>query len=382
MGSTAAAFVLIAILSISMVSYGNVFAEEPVTITAHKKYIDGSGLVHIIGIIENTGIIPIGFVRVTANLADDQGQPLPPYETVALFRTVLPGYVTPFDIPISDRNVGDRLDSYTLSMNWNIVDPKPENFEFSGINAFTLTHVDPRTLQYRSPHEAGNSHHSHEMDEPHAHSETSGYIANSGELTTKSVKAAAIWYDKEGKFYGFDWQIVSKKLAPGENARFLFMTHPKGMGYYSLTVDSDNYVAMLKENGQKIIRVYETAKSNMQFSSPNAISISEVALVDESNQRVSNVEAGQMVLLQSVMKNNLSTKQKFLTIYQIKDSSGAPTMLFWMSSQIPAGDSIDTAISWTPETKGTYTLQIFLWESLTNPVPIGEFSESTITVSA
>jgi len=379
MGLKAVSFVLIAILSISTITYGNVFANEPVEITGHKKYVDSSGLVHIIGIVENAGIMPIGFVRVTANLADEQGKPLPSYDTVALFRTVLPGYVTPFDIPISDRNVGDRVASYTLSMSWNIVDTKPENFfEFSGINAFTLTHVDPRTLQSRSPHELG---HSHQADEPHAHSETSGYVTNTGELTTKSVKAAAIWYDKEGKFSGFDWQVVSKKLAPGENARFVFMTHPKPMGYYLLIVESENYVAMLKEKGEKMIPIYEAPKSNMKFSSPDTISISQVKLVDESNQPVSNVEAGQMVLLQSVMKNNLDTKQKFITIYQIKDSSGTPVMLFWMSSHIPAKESIDTAISWIPAIKGTYTLQIFLWESLANPVPIGEFSESVITVS-
>ena len=89
-----------------------------------------------------------------------------------------------------------------------------------------------------------------------------------------------------------------------------------------------------------------------------------------------------MVFLQTVMKNTLTEKQKFISIYQIKDSSGSPVMLFWMASQIPALDSMDTAISWIPEQAGTYTLQIFLWESLTNPVPVGDFSESTITVNA
>jgi len=378
MGLKVASFILIAILSIGTLTYGNVFADEPVKITGHKKYIDDSGLVHIIGIVENTGVMPIGFVRVTVSLADEQGRPLPTYDTVALFRTVLPGYVTPFDIPISDRNVGDRVASYTLTITWNIVGAKPGNFEFSGINAFTVTHMDPKTLQYRSPHGS----HSYQTDEPHAHTETSGYVTNSGELTTKSVRAAAIWYDKEGKFYGFDWQVVSKRLAPGESARFVFMTHPKGMGYYSLIAEGDNYIAMLNEKGEKLIPVREASKPYMNVPLSNAISISEVTLVDESNQRISNVEAGQMVFLQSVMKNNLNAKQKFISIYQISDSTGTPVMLFWMSSQIPAEESIDTAISWIPEVKGTYTLQIFLWESLTNPVPLGKFSESLITVSS
>ncbi|MGH9879084.1 MAG: hypothetical protein ACRD5H_15760, partial [Nitrososphaerales archaeon] len=135
------------------------------------------------------------------------------------------------------------------------------------------------------------------------------------------------------------------------------------------------------ENEEKFIPVYEAVQANMNVAELSAISISQVTLVDESNQPVSNVEAGKMVFLQSIMKNNLGTKQKFVSIYQIKDSSGSPVMLFWMSSQIPALESMDTAISWIPEQGGTYTLQIFLWESLSRPVPVGEFSESTITVS-
>ena len=383
MGLKAVSFALMAILSISTLTYGNVFAnqpaDEPVKITGHKKYVDDSGLVHIVGTIENTGILPVGFVRVTANLADWQGKSLPSYDTVALVRTVLPGYVTAFDIPVSDRNVGDRVASYNLSIKWNIVDAKPENLEFSGINAYTVTHWDPRTVGYMGSYYESQHHHT---DETHAHTETSGYVSNSGALGTKSVKVAVIWYDKEGKFYGFDWQFISKELGPGENGRFVFMIHPRAMGYYSLIAESDNYIAMLKENGEKIIPVYEASKSNMKFQSLNAISISEIKLVDESNQPISNVKAGQMVLLQSVMKNNLHTNQKFISIYQIKDSNGMPVMLFWMSSRIPADESMDTAISWTPEIKGAYTLQIFLWESLTNPAPLGDFSESTITVSA
>ncbi len=372
---------LIAILSISTLAYTNVFAsepaDEPVKITAHKQHTDDSGFVHIIGIVENTGIFPIGFVHVKANLADWQGNPLASYDTMALIRTVLPGYMTPFDIVISDRNVGDRLVSYTLSLRWNIVDPKPENFEFSDINAYTVTHWDPRTVGYMGSYYQKHHHHT---DEPHAHTETSGYVTNSGQLTAKSVKVGVIWYDKEGKFYDFDWQYISNALTPGEKGRFVFMTHPKAMGFYSLIAESDDYFAMLKNNGEKIIPVYELLRPNVLLSS-SKISISEVKWVDEHNQTISHVKAGQKVFLQYFMKNNLNINQKFISIYQIKGSDGTPVMLSWIPSEIRAGESIDPAVSWIPENKGTYTLQIFLWESLKNPFPLGDSFESTINVS-
>ncbi len=380
MGLKPLSLMLIAVLSISTLTYGSVSAEDPVRITAHKKYVDSSNLVHIVGTVENFGTSPAGFVRVTADLLDQQGNSIPSYNALTAVRTLLPGYVTPFDIPVSDRSVGMRVASYTLSLSWSTVDPKPEKFDFSEINAFTVTHWDPRTVGYMgSFYESQN--HSHHASEPHAHSETSGYLTNSGDAVTKSVKVAVIWYDRQGQFYGYDSQVVSRQLSVDENARWVFMIHPKAMGFYTLVVESDDYVSILKENGEKLVPVYEAVQANMNVAELTAISISQVTLVDESNQPVSNVEAGKMVFLQSIMKNNLGTKQKFVSIYQIKDSSGSPVMLFWMSSQIPALESLDTAISWIPEQGGTYTLQIFLWESLSRPVPVGEFSESTITVS-
>lgn len=373
---------LVAILTASLFAHGGVSAEEEeeaVKIAGHKTYIDDSNLVHIVGIVENTGILPVGFVHVTASLADEKGNPLPAYNTITLVRTVLPGRIAPFNIPISDKYISSKVASYDLSIKWNIVDPMPDNLQFSGISAFTVTH-NPMTAGYMGEHREAQFAQQHEA---HAHSEASGYVTNTGKVQTKSVRAIVVWYDKEGEFYGLDWQIVGKKLAPGESGRFVFMTHPLAMGYYSVIAESDAAVAMLEQDGRKKIPVYEAPRSNIEFASiTNAMSISEVRIVDESNQPVSDIEPGEMVMLQSVMKNNMKIKQRFISIYQIKDSSGSTAMIFWMSSQIPAQESLDTAISWIPEADDNYTLQIFLWESLLNPVPLGDFSESLITVSS
>ncbi len=358
----------------------NIAAEEEqaVSITGHKIYIDDSGLVHLTGIIENTGLIPVGFLRVTATLKDENGGKLPTFNTFALVKTLQPGQIAPFDIPISDRYVSGRVASYDLSLNWNVVDPKPPMLEFSGISAYTVTHM-PGTEGYMGKQRSAQFAHSHEA---HAHSEASGYVTNTSELEAKSVKTMVVWYDKDGQFAGLDWQTISKKLAPGERARFVFMSHPSAMSYYSVIAESDTGIAMLEQDGKTKIPIYESAKPDFQFAYlANAISISSVRLVDESSQPVSKVEAGKMVLLQSVMKNNMDAKQRFISIYQIKDAGDSTVMLFWMASQIPPRESLDAAISWIPEAEGTYTLQIFIWESMLNPVPLGEFSESTITVS-
>lgn len=372
-------FALFGLLLVYAISYSTAFAvKDEVRVVGHKMYSDDSGLKHITGIVGNEKSVPVGPISITAKLFDRDGNPLPSYETTGLFWTLMPGYLTPFDIPISDRNVGEKLGSYSLSIKWRETGGKPQDLDFSAIDAFTVTHLDERTVGYMGSKSMKNM----ENDDTHAHTEVSGYVTNKGNLTTQSAKVAVVWYDKEGKFYGMDWQSVSKKLASGEKARFVFMTHPKGMGFYSIIASTEDYTAMLTLNGENIIPVYEAPKLDIGSPMSNAISISNVRLVDENSNPVSDVRVNKAIMLQSIIKNNLSTDQKFTIIYQVKDADSTQVMLFWNSSRIPASESLDTAISWVPEREGNYTLQIFVWESLKNPVPLSQFYESTISVFA
>jgi hypothetical protein len=280
---------------------------------------------------------------------------------------------------VTDRIVGAAMDSYTLSLRWSDADAKPESLEFSGINAFTVPHIDPRTVGYMGSYRENQHDHG---DEVHSHTEVSGLVTNGGDSATQSVKVAVVWYDREGNFFSYDSQVISQKLGAGANGRFVFMTHPKPMGFYSLVAEGSDYVAMLKEKGEMLIPVMAAPKSTTgaeEFTSE--MSIRDVKLTDENSKPVPEPEAGQMLMLQSTVKNHLGVKQKFITIYQIKDANDVPVMLFWFSSQLQAMDTMDAAISWMPETAGTYTLQIYLWESMANPMPLGGFHESTITVA-
>jgi len=530
MGGKIISFALIVILSMSVVTYGNVFADTQVRIAGHRMSVDSSGVVHISGIVENKGEQPVGLVHVTAYLFDERGNGLPTYDTVTLLRTILPGYIVPFDIPVSDRTLNNKIASYTLSVDWKDAKPKSESLTFSEPNTFIWTHIDPRTLKPRNPH--GES-----ADKDHdfiAHTETSGMLTNTGGLTTKMVKVAAIWYDERGQFYSHNTQVISQKLAPGEDSRFVIMTHP-AMGYYLLVAESEDYVAMLTKDGEKLFRVHDANKDNQLPPGVDTMSMTDILVTDienkiidripvkskppvihftpqsgestqtitdgakkypikinssnklndfnfdqatrtitvsmEKNSKyaldpvhveiiipnefkefvsserfeatfngvllngrmffvdpysyedktamhyiisfddmmalskqmaeehvsseyfvftvrplnndpVSNVKVGEQIQVQSLVKNNLDKKQQFVYILQIKDSDGATVMLSWIEGQMPPMESMDTIISWTPETNGIYTMQIFLWESLTYQSTMSSnFAQSTFIVS-
>lgn len=521
----AMALTLAAILSLTIFTYMDVKADSQVQITGHRMSVDSGGIVHISGMVENKSADAIGFVRITANLFDANGKKLPTYSTYALLRTVPPGYISPFDMPISNSEVGNSISSYTLSLEWRTVQHKADKLEFSDLNAFVWTHVDPRTKEFRNPHGSNaNAHHF-----SHAHSEITAVIKNAGDLT-KNVRVFVIWYDERGQYYSYDMQSIAQKMTSLDDRRFVIMTHP-AMGYYSLVAESEDYVSMLTESGDRMFRLYEANADNRALPGVDTMSITDVVVKDvvgniidtiplknkpvlphfkssasnnvnsiiadggkeynvqvrtyanefvdleydhttrtmtvtakpaendfvhaeiiipntfteflsvetfeatyngvvlhqksflvdpysyegktamhyiisgddlkqfsqqmteayedhlvltlrSLDSKIISVNAGEPVQVQSTITNNIDKRQKFVYILQLKNSAGTTAMISWMDSTIFSKESVNTLLSWTPAQPGTYTMQIFLWESLIYPSTMSSnFASTTFVVS-
>ena len=111
------------------------------------------------------------------------------------------------------------------------------------------------------------------------------------------------------------------------------------------------------------------------------VTLSSVKFVDPTGASVSRPSEGMQVLIQSDVKNNLAADQQFVYIVQVKDSSGVTVMISWMSGTLPAGKEYAVAQSWLAEDKGSYNVDVFVWQSISNPVVLAPTSKTTITVS-
>lgn len=381
-------------------------ASGTVKIADHRLSVDMGGIVHLSGIVKNISNISVGSIHIKANLFDSEGNALPTYSTSTLLRVIPPNYVSPFDIPISDKMVSKNISSYTLSLEWKPADSKPEMLSFSELKVFIWTHLDPRTNQFRSPHDP------HGDRTYHAHSEISGYIKNQGEHTTTGVKMIVIWYDEAGKYHSYNLQDVAKHLGPEESGSFLIMTHP-AMGYYTLLAESKDYVSMLIDKGENIFRVHEANSENKALLGVDTISIKEILVKDSSdkiidkipiinkpvvpqqhdhsryhsgsdhhsgshhhsavatdgsmnavNQQKLRVGVGETIQFHSVISNELDRRQVFLFALNIKDLGGSTIKLYWIDVTISAKESGDITVSWVPEQEGDYIVEVSLLESL------------------
>jgi len=105
-------------------------------------------------------------------------------------------------------------------------------------------------------------------------------------------------------------------------------------------------------------------------------------LVDALGSPVGNkISVNQQVRIESDVTNNQEQSQKFTYIVQVKDASQRIVSLDWLSGNLNANQVFGAALSWTPQSGGEYSAEIFVWDSFKTQSPLSEPATLQITVS-
>ncbi len=89
---------------------------------------------------------------------------------------------------------------------------------------------------------------------------------------------------------------------------------------------------------------------------------------------------GKQVQVTTDVANGQNRAQPFAYIVQIENQDGVVYSLSWISGTLDAGQSLSPSQSWTPTTPGTYTAQIFVWQSVGDPDALSPPLEMKIIV--
>lgn len=121
-----------------------------------------------------------------------------------------------------------------------------------------------------------------------------------------------------------------------------------------------------------------------------SFALEENNLVDITNPRLVNsfgapvvdlLNVNQQVQITADIKNLQDTNQKFTYIVQIKDDNDIVVSLAWISGSLSSKQVLSPAISWTPHNQGTFTAEIYAWESFSNQYALARQADITIIVS-
>lgn len=118
----------------------------------------------------------------------------------------------------------------------------------------------------------------------------------------------------------------------------------------------------------------------MAHAAYSDLSITTPTTVDSTGHAITSYQVGQEIGVQSVLTNHGTLTQKYAYMVQVVNSSGG-TDYFEASSASLLGNQTFTVVqAWTPKEPGTYTVQVFVWNSLASAVPLTGVSEKQITV--
>jgi len=82
---------------------------------------------------------------------------------------------------------------------------------------------------------------------------------------------------------------------------------------------------------------------------------------------IPTISEEKQVQLVANIKNQQDRNQNFVFFIQIQDSQGKAVSLSWITGTMMPLQSFSPSQSWIPHTFGTYTAQVFVWESVENP---------------
>ena len=111
------------------------------------------------------------------------------------------------------------------------------------------------------------------------------------------------------------------------------------------------------------------------------IHVSPIFLSDGfGNPITSFLSSIQMQIVGSI-ENEISYDQEFIYFFQIKTSDDIVTSISWIQGNLSSNQILDISRSWIPEKPDTYILETYVWNSLTESIPMSPPTSTIIIVN-
>ena len=111
------------------------------------------------------------------------------------------------------------------------------------------------------------------------------------------------------------------------------------------------------------------------------ITLTPPSMVDTFGKQMSAFEVDQQIGVESTLTNHESSEQKFTYLVQVMDSTGKTDYLQGFSASMHPNQSFTVSQVWIPKHTGQYTIEVFVWNSLSSAVPLTDVLHTKITVN-
>jgi hypothetical protein len=111
--------------------------------------------------------------------------------------------------------------------------------------------------------------------------------------------------------------------------------------------------------------IFVPAQSVFALDGTQKVELKNPHLVNAFGETVSqNINTNQQVQVYADVANKQSTSQNFVYIVQILNKDKVTIKLTWISATLNPQQTLSPAISWSTDIPGTYTAEVYVWDSI------------------
>jgi hypothetical protein len=118
----------------------------------------------------------------------------------------------------------------------------------------------------------------------------------------------------------------------------------------------------------------------MASASYGDVTLSNPVMVTPTGQPLNSIHVGQEIAVQSMLTNHGTSEQNYTYLVQVLNSNGGTEYLEGTSASMVANQTFTEAQVWIPKDPGTYTVQVFVWQSLASAIPLTNVIQTSINV--
>jgi|GEM_PF-2981658 len=125
----------------------------------------------------------------------------------------------------------------------------------------------------------------------------------------------------------------------------------------------------------------QTSFFDTESQERDTLAVSNPQLINEFWAGITGAKSGSLIGIGSDVMNYSSDEMTFTFIVQIKDHEGITVLLMELQNiSASPNHSLKPAVFWLPEEDGHYQAEIFVWQSVSNPVPFAPISTVSFNV--
>ncbi|MCH8860856.1 MAG: hypothetical protein IH843_07005 [Thaumarchaeota archaeon] len=140
----------------------------------------------------------------------------------------------------------------------------------------------------------------------------------------------------------------------------------------SIRVKYDDYTLPTPYSISDNLEISSQAKFVSNIPPTDRITIKNNVISDSSGELILAPKTNDQLQIVGAVHNNQEYEQDFVFIIQIKETDGAIVSLSWIRGQLSPNQDLEVSQSWSATKSGNYSIETFVWSSLSNPLPLSD----------